>query len=77
MYQYYIFSMTKNENGEYEHDVKWTFDETDKAAYHKAESLYYDILSKAAIAEGIVFKSVVMMNAEGRIYATTCINHAD
>ena len=42
MYQYYIFSMTKNENGEYEHDVKWTFDETDKAAYHKAESLYYD-----------------------------------
>lgn len=48
MYQNYIIEIKKNQNGEFEHNVNWVWDENEDMAMLKAESKYHEILSIAA-----------------------------
>ncbi len=64
MYQYYVFIVTKTAEGEYAHDVRWAFDEDSKQARQKAESLYYSILSQAAVSN-YAQHSVTLLNDLG------------
>ena len=74
IYQYYIFIVKKDVNGEYSHEVKWAYDEDEIKAYDKGENIYYDELSKAAIND-TVFTSVTLISANGEMKKCNCKYH--
>ena len=51
MYQYYIVEIVKNQAGEFEHSVYWSYDADNQTAVLKGEAKYHEILSRAAISE--------------------------
>lgn len=69
MTQYYIIEIKKDEQGNYEHDVKWAFDENPDMARKKGESTYHELLSKAAVS-GLETHAVSLLSQEG-----VCVMH--
>lgn len=64
MFQDYVIEIVKNAEGQYSHNVYWTFDETADKARRKAESKAYELLALAALSETMVH-SVTVLSDEG------------
>lgn len=50
VYQFYTVEITKNQDNQYAHDVKWYWDEDQTKARLKGESGFHEILSRAALS---------------------------
>lgn len=61
--QYYIFEIKQYQNGDFEHQVHYVWDEDPNLAELKAESKYHEILSAAAISD-FVTHSCIVINTE-------------
>jgi hypothetical protein len=51
MTQFYILEIKQFNNGEFEHNVYYAWDENHDKARLKAESKYHEILSQAAVSD--------------------------
>lgn len=58
--QYYIFEIKQYQNGDYEHQVHYVWDEDPNLAELKAESKYHEILSAAAVSNFITHSCIVI-----------------
>ena len=74
MYQYYIFIVRKDKNGEYSHDVKWAYDADETKAKAKGYSVYYDTLSAAELEE-TAFTTAALISDVGAVLECKCIEH--
>lgn len=74
MYQFYTVEIKKTFAGEYEHDVKWHWDEDATKAQRKAESKYYEIMSRAAISD-YAEHSAIIFSSEGFPIMNQCYKH--
>lgn len=50
MYQYYVVEVIKTQNGEFEHNVFWLYDQNDNKARLKGQAKYHEILATAAVS---------------------------
>lgn len=66
MYQFYIFEIMKDSNGNYAHDVHWAFDENADKARLKGESAFYDYCSKAALSD-YPHHTVTLFSSDGDV----------
>lgn len=71
MFQYYVVEIVKDTQGQYSHNVYWTFDETADKARRKAESKAYELLALAALSETTVH-SVTVLSDEGFVVTRQC-----
>lgn len=76
MYQYYIVEIKKFSNGEYEHQVYYTWDEDVTKARLKAESKYYEILSAAAVSE-YTTHSAIIFSSKGEPLMHKCYSQTE
>ena len=74
MYQYYVVEIIKMQSGEFEHNVFWLYDASDKKARLKGESKYHDILSKAAVSEHKEH-SAILFNSKAEPLLFGCYEH--
>lgn len=74
VYQYYTIEIKRNQSGELAHEVNWAYDEDPEQANLKAQSLYYDKLSKAAVSE-YASHSVTLISDEGYPVMYQCFKH--
>lgn len=74
MYQFYTVEVIKSHSGEFEHDVKWHWDEDAEKAQQKAESKFHEILSRAAVSE-TAEHSAIIFSSEGFPIAHACYKH--
>lgn len=74
MYQFYTVEIKKTYDGEYEHDVKWHWDEDATKAQRKAESKYYEIMSRAAVST-YAEHSAIIFSSEGFPIMNQCYKH--
>jgi len=71
MFQYYVIEIIKDAQGQYSHNVHWTFDESADKARRKAESKAYELLSAASLSETKVH-SVTVLSDDGFLVMSKC-----
>lgn len=74
MYQFYTVEIKKSASGEFEHDVKWHWDEDADKARLKAESKFYQILSDAAVSN-YAEHAAIIFSSEGFPIMHQCFKH--
>ncbi len=74
MYQFYTVEIMKSHTGEFEHDVKWHWDEDATKAQQKAESKFHEILSRASVSDKAEH-SAIIFSSEGFPIMHQCYKH--
>lgn len=64
MYQYYIIEITRNQQGEYAHNVYWVYDANQDTARLKGEAKWHELLAAAAVSTHLTH-SVTLLSDEG------------
>ena len=75
MYQDYVVEIKKYNNGEFEHNVFWLFDEDADLARQKAEAKFHEILAAAATSN-TARHAAIMFSEEGFPLRNECYHHA-
>ena len=76
MYQFYTVEIKKTHGGEFEHDVKWFWDEDINKAQRKAESHFHEILTEAAVSgDDYSEHSAIIFSEEGFLIDNKCYKH--
>lgn len=73
-YQFYVVEIKQNAAGEYEHDIKWIWDEDADKAQLKAESKYHEVLADAAISN-TMSHAAILFSSEGFPLMHQCYKH--
>ena len=74
MTQYYILEIKQLNNGEYEHQVHFAWDEDANKARLKAESKYHEVLATGAISE-TKKHSAIIVSDEAFPVMNQCYKH--
>lgn len=74
MYQNYVVEIKQNQNGEFEHNVFWEYDENADKALLKAKSRYHAILSAAAVSN-MAAHAAILFTSEGFPLLNECYKH--
>ena len=74
MTQLYIVEIIKQQNGEFEHNVFWVWDEDADKAQLKGESKYHEILASAAVSEHLEH-AAILFTSEGFPLMHQCYKH--
>ena len=74
MYQFYTVEITKDQAGEFAHDVKWHFDADATKAQLKGEAAYHEIMSRAAVSE-YAEHAAILFSSEGFPLMHGCYKH--
>lgn len=72
--QFYIVEIKQYQNGEYEHNVFFAWDENAGLARLKGESKFHEILAEAAISE-MKTHSAIMFGTDGTPVMYHCYRH--
>lgn len=76
MYQFYTVEIKKTHSGDFEHDVKWFWDEDINKAQRKAESHFHEILADAAVSGDTYSEhSAIIFSEEGFPIDNKCYKH--
>jgi len=75
MYQFYTAEIIKTQAGEFEHDIKWHWDEDEYQAQLKGEAAFHEILSRAAISNHAEHAAILFSSRGNRIM-DKCYTHA-
>lgn len=76
MFQFYTVEIKKTHNGDFEHDVKWFWDEDINKAQRKAESHFHEILAAAAVSgDDYSEHSAIIFSEEGFPIDNKCYKH--
>lgn len=67
MYQFYTAEIIKTQSGEFEHDIKWYWDENEQKAQLKGESKFHEILSRAAVSANTEHAAILFSSRGNRI----------
>lgn len=67
MYQFYTAEIIKTQAGEFEHDIKWHYDEDENKARLKGEAAFHEILSRAAVSEHAEHAAILFSSRGNRI----------
>ena len=74
MYQFYTAEIMKNADGNYEHDIKWHWDEDATKAQLKGEAKYHEIMSRAAVSN-YAEHGAILFSSEGFPIMNHCYKH--
>ena len=74
MTQFYILEIKQLNNGEFEHQVHYAWDENAQKARLKAESKYHEILSQAAVSD-TKKHSAIIVSEESFPVVNQCYKH--
>ena len=75
MYQFYTAEIIKTQAGEFEHDIKWHWDEDEYQAQLKGEAAFHEILSRAAVSNHAEHAAILFSSRGNRIM-DKCYMHA-
>lgn len=75
MYQFYTAEIIKTQSGEFEHDIKWHWDEDEYKAQLKGEAKFHEILSRAAVSDNAEHAAILFSSRGNRIM-DKCYYHA-
>lgn len=75
MYQYYTAEIIKTQSGEFEHNIRWHWDENDTQARLKGEAVFHEILSRAAVSDHAEHAAILFSSRGNRIM-DQCYTHA-
>lgn len=76
MYQFYTVEIKKTHGGEFEHDVKWFWDDDVDKARRKAESHFYEVMASAAVSgDRFAEHSAIIFSEEGFPIMNKCYKH--
>lgn len=67
MYQFYTAEIIKTQSGEFEHDIKWHWDEDEQKAQLKGEAKFHEILSRAAVSANAEHAAILFSSRGNRI----------
>lgn len=67
MYQYYTVEVKKTQSGEFEHDVRWHYDENQEKARLKGEAKFHEILARAAVSDYAEHSAILFASTGNRI----------
>ena len=67
MYQFYTAEIIKTQSGEFEHDIKWHWDENEAQAQLKGEAKFHEILSRAAVSNHAEHAAILFSSKGNRI----------
>ncbi len=67
MYQFYTAEIIKTQSGEFEHDIKWHWDENEAQAQLKGEAKFHEILSRAAVSDHAEHAAILFSSRGNRI----------
>lgn len=67
MYQFYTAEIIKTQEGEFEHDIKWHYDENEIKAQLKGEAKFHEILSRAAVSTHAEHAAILFSSRGNRI----------
>lgn len=74
MTQFYIIEIKQLNNGEFEHNVYYAWDENSQKARLKAEAKYHEILSQAAVSD-TKKHSAIIVSEESFPLENKCYKH--
>lgn len=74
-YNYYVFIVKQQFNGEYEHDVQWVWDTDPATARLKGEAKWHENCALAALST-LPQYSVTLLTSDGRSIAQKSYTHA-
>lgn len=74
MTQFYIIEIKQFNNGEFEHNVYYSWDENSQKARLKAESKYHEVLSVGAVSDTLKHSAIVV-SEECFPVVNQCYNH--
>ena len=76
MYQFYTAEVKKTHGGEFEHDIKWFWDEDITKAQRKAESHFHEVLASASVSgDTYAEHSCIIFSEEGFPIEHKCYKH--
>lgn len=67
MYQFYTAEIIKTQSGDFEHDIKWHWDEDEYKAQLKGEAKFHEILSRAAVSDNAEHAAILFSSKGNRI----------
>lgn len=67
MYQFYTAEIIKTQSGDFEHDIKWHWDEDEYKAQLKGEAKFHEILSRAAVSDNAEHAAILFSSRGNRI----------
>lgn len=67
MYQFYTAEIIKTQSGDFEHDIKWHWDENEYKAQLKGEAKFHEILSRAAVSDNAEHAAILFSSKGNRI----------
>ena len=76
MYQFYVTEVKKTGNGEFEHEVYWSWDADPIKAQQKGESKYYEIMSNAAVST-YAEHAAILFSSQGTPLMNGCYHHGN
>lgn len=76
MYQFYTAEIIKTQEGEFEHDIKWHYDENEQTAQLKGEAKFHEILSRAAVSTHAEHAAILFSSRGARIM-DKCYYHSN
>lgn len=76
MYQFYTAEIIKTQEGEFEHDIKWYYDENEQTAQLKGEAKFHEILSRAAVSTHAEHAAILFSSRGNRIM-DKCYYHSN
>ncbi len=75
MYQFYTAEIIKTQDGEFEHDIKWHYDENETQAQLKGEAKFHEILSRAAVSD-YAEHAAILFSSRGNRIMDKCYYHS-
>lgn len=75
MYQFYTAEIIKTQEGEFEHDIKWYYDENEIQAQLKGEAKFHEILSRAAVSD-YAEHAAILFSSRGNRIMDKCYYHS-
>lgn len=75
MYQFYTAEIIKTQEGEFEHDIKWHYDENEIKAQLKGEAKFHEILSRAAVSD-YAEHAAILFSSRGNRIMDKCYYHS-
>ena len=75
MYQFYTAEIIKTQEGEFEHDIKWHYDENEQTAQLKGEAKFHEILSRAAVSD-YAEHAAILFSSRGNRIMDKCYYHS-
>ena len=76
MYQFYTAEIIKTQDGEFEHDIKWHYDENEQTAQLKGEAKFHEILSRASVSTQAEHAAILFSSRGNRIM-DKCYYHSN